>query len=113
MAAKQAGRDPDSIDVSFPPSDIVGASGGLVYALAVADALDERDLARGRTIAATGSLGPDGRIGGVYFVDVKREVARHASADLFLVPPATIDAGDHVVVVRTLDEAIATLLRHA
>jgi PDZ domain-containing protein len=36
--------------------DVAGPSAGLAYALAIADLLDQGDYARGRTVAATGTI---------------------------------------------------------
>jgi PDZ domain-containing protein len=44
------------------------------------------DLARGRAIAATGELGPEGTIGSVAFVSLKADSARRGGATVFLVP---------------------------
>src|SRR5581483_4968244 len=48
--------------VTFRRRSIGGPSGGLVYALALADMLGGRDLADGRTIAATGEIDPTGDV---------------------------------------------------
>ncbi|MGH2771009.1 MAG: CBS domain-containing protein [Actinomycetota bacterium] len=99
--------------VEFRERDIGGPSAGLAYALALADILDPDDLARGRTIAATGTIDVTGRVGPVGAVQEKAEGAKRAGAKVFLVPTAeTRSAGRQNLKVRgvtTLDEALSAL----
>jgi PDZ domain-containing protein len=110
-AAAVLSMDPAKLDVAMRPLDLGGSSASLTYALAVADMLDPADLARGRTIAATGQLDADGRVGAVRFVAEKARAARAAGATLFLVPPGLTPPGASmkVVEVATLADAIAAL----
>jgi PDZ domain-containing protein len=103
--------DPARVEVAMRQLDIGGSSVGLVYALALADLLDPADLARGRTIAATGELDGDGRVGAVRFVDEKARVAHAAGATLFLVPrgQAPHNPTMRVVEVATLADALSAL----
>lgn len=100
-------------EIEFKERDIGGPSAGLAYALAVADALDPQDLARGRTIATTGTMDIGGRVGAVGGVGEKAVGARRAGAALFLVPAEEVGSGAErdldVRGVSTLDEAIALL----
>lgn len=73
-------------DVRFEDRDVGGPSAGLVYALAIADILDPDDLARGRIVAATGTIDMDGRVGEIGGIELKAEAARTAGASIFLVP---------------------------
>jgi PDZ domain-containing secreted protein/Zn-dependent protease len=66
--------------------DIGGPSAGLAYALAIADMLDRPDDARGRAIAATGTIDEEGHVGEVGGVAEKAVAAERAGAQLFLVP---------------------------
>jgi PDZ domain-containing protein len=101
-------------DVSFTERpDLAGPSTGLPYAFAVADLLDEANLAAGRTIAATGTIGADGRVGPVGGVDPKARAADDADADLFVVPEGEAEQargqGIAVRAARSLDQALDLL----
>ncbi len=99
--------------IEFRERDIGGPSAGLAYALALADILDSDDLARGRTIAATGTIDVTGRVGPVGAVQEKAEGAKRAGAKVFLVPNTEIrSAGRQNLNVRgvtTLNEALSAL----
>jgi Lon-like protease len=97
-------------DISFQQLDVGGPSGGLAYALAITDMLDQADLAQGRRIAATGTIDVNGEVGPVGAVDLKAVAAEDADADLFFVPEreaGDVDADEDLRVraVRSLDEA--------
>jgi PDZ domain-containing protein len=101
-------------DIAFRPRpDVGGPSAGLVYALALADMLDATDDARGRTVAATGTISPEGHVGEVGAVAEKAATARDADADLFIVPDAERADADHsalaVIGVTTLAQAVEAL----
>lgn len=99
--------------VRFRERDIGGPSAGLAYALAITDLLDPADLARGRSIAATGTIDLDGRVGPVGGVHEKAIAARERGADLLLVPAGELDAargtGLEVRGVSSLTDALAML----
>ncbi|MDQ4148416.1 MAG: PDZ domain-containing protein, partial [Actinomycetota bacterium] len=98
-------------EVRFRERSIGGPSAGLAYALAIADMLDPRDLARGRTIAASGTIQLDGDVGPVGGLDQKAESAGDARADLFLVPREELRevSGEDVHGVERLEDALAVL----
>jgi CRP-like cAMP-binding protein len=108
-AARAAGVDPDKFDVRFRRRAISGPSGGLVYALALADLLDGTDNSHGSTIAATGALDEQGRVLPVGFVDVKSREARAARADVVLVPEGQGSRSPNVRPVATLRDALQIL----
>ena len=94
--------------------DIGGPSAGLAYALAIADMLDERDLAQGRTIAASGTILLGGDVGAVGGLAQKRSSAQDADAGLFLVPVEDLESVRNGRIdirgVDTLQDAIAILV---
>jgi PDZ domain-containing protein len=100
-------------EVDFEDYDIGGPSAGLVYALAITDILDERDIAGGKSIAATGTIDFDGDVGLVGGVGPKADAVRSAGADVFLVPEGELSQalGDGVEVkgVSDLEEAVSVL----
>jgi PDZ domain-containing protein len=104
--------------VGIRGNDIGGPSAGLMMALTVYDLLQPTDLTRGRTIAGTGTIDVDGRVGPIGGIREKVVGARRAGATLFLAPVS--EAGDardaapkglRVVPVSTFDEAVAALRR--
>lgn len=101
-------------EMKFSARDIGGPSAGLVYALVIADILDDSDYLNGRTIAATGTIDEDGRIGPVGGIRYKGDAAIHGDAWLFLVPSGQVDqtSGQPLLVigVSTLREALAALI---
>jgi PDZ domain-containing protein len=109
-------RDADfdlPFDVRFRQRHIGGPSAGLVYALALVDLLDTADIARGRTVAATGAIALDGAVGNVGQIAKKAAAARAAGAEVFLLP-AGQQAEDYerwldARGVATLAEALALL----
>jgi Lon-like protease len=72
--------------IQFKSRSVGGPSAGLAYALAITDALDAMDDARGRSIAATGTINPGGDVGPVGGVAEKAIAASGAGARLLLVP---------------------------
>jgi len=101
--------------VSFRGRDIGGTSAGLAYTLAIYDLIKPGDLARGRAIAATGTIDVDGDVGPIGGVREKAEAARAAGAQLFLVPNEELsgarDLGLPTHGVDTLQGAIALLAK--
>lgn len=114
VVVETRGLDVDlPFEVSFPDRNIGGPSAGLAYALAISDMLDERDLARGRSVAATGTIDLDGDVGLVGGVPQKAIAVERAGADLFLVPEREVEQADRdglaVRGVGELEEALALL----
>ena len=103
--------------VTFRSRDIGGTSAGLAYTLAIYDLIKHGDLARGRSIAATGTIDVDGGVGPIGGVREKAEAAREAGAQLFLVPSEEL-SGVHGLGlpthgVDTLKDALALLQQGA
>jgi PDZ domain-containing protein len=109
------------IQLPFPvevnAQDLGGPSAGLMISLTVFDLTDPGDLARGRTIAGTGTIDIDGSVGPVGGVKEKVETARRQGATIFLVPADELDQARkgadstiRLVPVKTFDEARQALL---
>ncbi|MDH5289132.1 MAG: site-2 protease family protein [Acidimicrobiia bacterium] len=101
-------------DISFRDNpDVGGPSAGAAYALAIADMLDLTDNARGRAVAATGTIDAQGLVGEVGGVAEKAAAARHSGADILVVPAAEQDdaahAGLRTIPANTLTQALAAL----
>ena len=103
------------VNVTIDSQDIVGPSGGLVFSLAVADALTPGDLTRGHRIAATGTIALDGTVGRIGGVEQKVRAAEYVGADVFLVPfdeagqAEAVARSIKVYGVRDIADAIAVL----
>jgi PDZ domain-containing protein len=102
--------------VTIDPGNIGGPSAGLAFTLGVIDELSAGDLTGGRTIAATGTIEPDGSVGEVGGVVQKTAAVRRAGAVAFLVPPGEYaDAVKHagpklkVIKVASLEQALNAL----
>jgi PDZ domain-containing protein len=74
------------VRIDFQTLNTSGASAGLCFALEIYDQLAPEDLARGRVIAATGTLDGEGRVGGIQGLPFKLVAAERANAEIFLVP---------------------------
>ena len=73
--------------VKIVPQKIVGGpSAGLIFTLAVYDALTPGDLTGGRKIAGTGTINLDGAVGPIGGVEQKVAAAENAGATYFLSP---------------------------
>ncbi len=104
-----------------PPADINtnnigGPSAGMMYTLAIIDLLGEGDLTKGHVVAGTGTISPDGAVGGIGGIRQKVVAAEAVGANYLLVPESNYEAalsaerGDIVLVpVATIDDALAFL----
>ena len=73
------------LDIKFKHSES-GPSGGLITTLEIYNQLTKSDLTKGKTIAGTGTIEPDGTIGQIGGIEHKLLGAHHAKADIFLCP---------------------------
>ncbi|HVM09581.1 MAG TPA: hypothetical protein VM345_14025 [Acidimicrobiales bacterium] len=107
-----AGVDNERVRVDIRSRGLTGGSAALVYALVLADMLDAKDNARGRTIAATGALDEAGRIWPVHHTRLKATSASRGGADLLIVPSG-LDAHNFraVLTATSLGEALELLSR--
>jgi Lon-like protease len=104
------------IDVSISSGDVGGPSAGMMWALGLYELLTPGDLTDGRTIAGTGTIDLQGRVGPIGDIADKAVAARRAGADVFLVPrddfPSLegVDTGDmEVVPVSTFAQVLRYL----
>lgn len=74
------------VDIDIETGEIGGSSAGMMMCLEVIDQLLEEDLTRGYTVAGTGTLNLDGKVGEISGVAQKVFAAEEAGADLFLCP---------------------------
>jgi PDZ domain-containing protein len=103
------------IRVSIDARGVGGPSAGLAFALEVMEQLG-RDVDHGRRVAATGEIGPDGRVTPIGGVKQKTFGARNAKVDVFLVPAGEnarearrYANGLRIVPVRSFQQALHAL----
>ncbi|MGW0998055.1 S16 family serine protease [Streptomyces sp. NPDC002520] len=120
-ALKYLDLKPDHVKVTLKLADVGGPSAGLLFTLGIIDKLDGDgsggDLTGGRTIAGTGTIDADGRVGAVGGVALKTQAARRDGASVFLVPKAEcadarseLPEGLRLIPVTTLKSAVDSLV---
>lgn len=80
-----------SVPIDFQTGNIGGPSAGLMFTLAIYTQLAEPDLRDGRTIAGTGTIEQDGKVGDIGGADKKVLSAAKAGASIFFVPNNPVD----------------------
>ncbi|MFG2134083.1 PDZ domain-containing protein [Streptomyces sp. NPDC048751] len=113
--------DGKNVKVTLKLADVGGPSAGLLFTLGIIDKLDGDgsggDLTGGRTIAGTGTIDADGKVGAVGGVALKTQAARRDGATVFLVPKdecsdarSDLPKGLRLVPVTTLKGAVDALV---
>lgn len=110
-------KAPFTIDLGLA-NQIGGPSAGLMFALGIIDKVGRVDLTKGRFIAGTGTIDPNGNVGAIGGIQLKMIAAKRKGASVFLAPAdnckdvrnATPD-GLKVVKVATLHDAVQDLER--
>lgn len=104
------------VDVTLRTGNVGGPSAGLMFSLAIYDALTPGELTGGKNIAGTGTMDDDGAVGAIGGIRQKLIGARRAGADFFLAPADNCDEvtgnvpdGLRVVKVGTFDEGVAAV----
>ena len=104
------------VDVTLRTGNVGGPSAGLMFSLAIYDALTPGELTGGKNIAGTGTMDDDGVVGPIGGIRQKLIGARRAGADFFLAPADNCDEvtgnvpdGLRVVRVGTFDEGVAAV----
>ncbi|MET7349464.1 S16 family serine protease [Streptomyces mirabilis] len=114
-------REKNDVKVTLKLADVGGPSAGLLFTLGIIDKLDGDgsggDLTGGRTVAGTGTIDADGKVGAVGGVALKTQAARRDGATVFLVPKAEcsdakseLPKGLRLVPVTTLKGAVDALV---
>jgi PDZ domain-containing protein len=108
--------EPFPFEITIESGDVGGPSAGLMWAVGLYDLLTPGDLTGGRTVAGTGSIDLEGKVGPIGGILDKVVAAREANADIMLVPrdnydeARDVDVGDLTLIsVSSLDEAIEAL----
>jgi PDZ domain-containing protein len=105
--------------LSIDSADIGGPSAGLMWSLGLAELLSPGDLTKGRVIAGTGEIFPDGQVGAIGGVEEKVVAAERAGATIFFAPAdnaasaRAVADGMRIVAVDTYEEAVNYLETHS
>lgn len=105
--------------LTIDSGSIGGPSAGLMWTLGLADLLTPGDLTGGQTIAGTGTIGLDGKVGPIGGIAEKVIAAERAGAKIFFAPlldaPEARGVADDIVVVpvRTFMDAVRYLEQNA
>ena len=79
------------VDVTLRTGNVGGPSAGLMFSLAIYDALTPGELTGGKNIAGTGTMDDEGVVGPIGGIRQKLIGARRAGADFFLAPADNCD----------------------
>ncbi|MBM6699171.1 Lon protease [Bifidobacterium pullorum subsp. saeculare] len=108
---------PDGATATMHVDEIGGPSAGLMYALGLVDKLTATEETGGHTIAGTGTIARDGKVGAIGGIRLKMLGAKRDGATWFLAPAANCDEvvghvpqGLRDVRVSTLAEAYDALV---
>lgn len=108
--------DPFPFDVQISSGEVGGPSAGLMWALGLYDLLTPGDLTAGRTIAGTGTIDTQGRVGPIGGIRDKVIGAEGAGAEIFLVPAGNMQelrgldtGGMRLISVTTFEDALNAL----
>ena len=102
-------------EVKVRLKDVGGPSAGLIFTLAIIDKLTKEDLVKGRNIAGTGTITPEGSVGPIGGIEEKLIGAAREGATLFFAPALNCPdirrtpKGLRVVPVDNLTEALSAL----
>jgi PDZ domain-containing protein len=103
-------------DIAIDSGNVEGPSAGLAYSLALLDELTPGELTGGSSVAATGEIGPDGKVAAIGGVAQKVVTVQRSGARMFLVPRANYaearaQASKNLDVrpVDTFDDAVRAL----
>ncbi|MEU2726041.1 S16 family serine protease [Streptomyces smyrnaeus] len=119
-ALRQLHRSPEKVRVRLRLGDVGGPSAGLFFALGIVDKLDgdgaRHGLTGGRTVAGTGTIDANGKVGAVGGIPLKTQAARRDGATYFLLPKtqcgqaqAQLPSGLRLVPVGSLQGALDAL----
>jgi PDZ domain-containing protein len=114
-----AGVENFPFPLTIDSGNIGGPSAGLMWTLGLADLLTPGELTGGKTIAGTGTIDLEGKVGPIGGIAEKVIAAERAGAKIFFAPlqdaPEARSAADHMVVVpvATFMDAVRYLQQHA
>lgn len=114
--ARKLGIAADKRNIKLFGGDIGGPSAGMMYALGIISLLTSYDETGCATIAGTGTIDAQGKIGAIGGIRLKMVSAQRDGASWFIAPEANrqellgyVPQGLRVVTVQTIDEAYRIL----
>ena len=114
---KAHGYDVSGMKVSMHVDDIGGPSAGMMYTLGLIDKLTPANESGGKTIAGTGTIDKDGKVGRIGGIELKMLGSKRDGATWFLAPASNcsdvagrVPDGLRDVKVATLNEAYQALV---
>ncbi|MEP6599613.1 MAG: S16 family serine protease [Actinomycetota bacterium] len=106
---------PFEVDLGLA-DQIGGPSAGLMFALGIIEKVGPTDLTKGKFIAGTGAITPEGVVRPIGGIALKMVAARRAGASVFLAPQdncadvrGTIPGGLDVIKIGSLHDAVTDL----
>ncbi|MEN9693081.1 MAG: hypothetical protein RLZZ330_725 [Actinomycetota bacterium] len=107
------------MDIAVHLKDVGGPSAGLNFTLTIIEKLTKRDYIRGRTIAVTGEISAEGKVGPIGGLPQKIRGATDAGASIMIIPfdncsdiPDDYAGKMKIVPVENLQGAIGALSMH-
>lgn len=103
------------VEVEWRLEAVKGPSAGLMLALSLVNALTPEDITRGRKVAGTGEIFPDGSVGPVGGLPMKIRAAEAGGAEVFLYPAANeddlagVETSLRLIPVESLEDALLAL----
>jgi PDZ domain-containing protein len=103
------------VEVTIDSGRVGGPSAGLAFTLGLLDVLTPESLTGGLSIATTGTMELDGRVGPIGGIHQKVEAAKRRGVQLMLVPSSELEEartyadGLRIEGVDDLDDALAVL----
>ena len=103
------------VRVEWEMEAVKGPSAGLMLALSLVNALTPEDITRGRKVAGTGEIFPDGRVGPIGGLPMKIRAAEARGAEAFLYPAGNredlvgVSTSLRLVPVENLEDALRAL----
>lgn len=109
----------DKYSIVFEDGSIGGPSAGLVLTLTIIDQLTDGDLTKGHTIAVTGTIDAQGRVGAIGGIKQKVYSTAEQGAEIFIVPYGNKEEASkkvrklgsemEIIPVSTLEEAMEVI----
>jgi len=106
---------PVSVEVRLPIA-VGSASAGMMFALSLYDKVTPGELADGRSVAGTGTIDADGKVGPIIGIQQKLYGAKEGGASVFLAPAGNCEDAGRVQIdglsvyrVSTLNDSVTVL----
>lgn len=116
--AQHLGVDVDGVKVTMHVDDIGGPSAGMMYALGLVDMLTPEHESGKQTVAGTGTIDDEGKVGAIGGIDLKMRGAKRDGATWFLAPAdncaqvvGKVPVGLRDVKVSSLEDAYTALVK--